>query len=114
MASLEKEILERLDRIEAHLAVQGEEFLTFEQGSEYLGFSTSYLYKLTSQNIIPFYRPSGKKIRFKRSELDAWIGGNRISSVSELEKDDRVAVSLSRRTLRGRRIKIGSLAKVST
>ena len=36
---------------------------------------------------IPFYKPNGKKIYFKRDELDEWIFGSRVSPHSEIEEE---------------------------
>lgn len=47
--------------------------LNFNQAAEYLGFSHSYLYKLTSRKIIPAHRPTGKVLFFSKSELDEWV-----------------------------------------
>jgi excisionase family DNA binding protein len=81
----QSQILERLDRIEAKLDQGAEEFLTFDQGADFLGLSPSYCYKLTHTNRLPFYRPGGKKIYFKRSELQKWIEDHRIASVEEVK-----------------------------
>jgi len=57
------------------------EYLTFKQTAEYLGLSESYLYRLTSSQQIPFYRPMGKKIYFKINELNKWIGRNKVDTL---------------------------------
>ena len=51
--------------------------LNFNQAAEYLGFSHSYLYKLTSRKIIPCHRPTGKMLFFSKAELDEWIFSQR-------------------------------------
>lgn len=61
--------------------------LTFDEATIYTGISKSYLYKLTSLNEIPFYKPNGKMIYFDRLELEAWLKRTRISSKSELENE---------------------------
>lgn len=38
-----------------------------------LGFSKSYMYKLSSAGMIPCYKPTGKTLFFLRSELEAWV-----------------------------------------
>jgi len=50
--------------------------LTFTEAADYLGFSKSYLYKLTSRQEIPHYKPSGKHLYFMKNELDEWIKRN--------------------------------------
>lgn len=57
--------------------------LTFKQGCEYLGYKPSYVYKLTSGNIIPFSKPNGKCIRFDSEKLDLWMLSNESISINE-------------------------------
>lgn len=59
--------------------------LSFEEGCQYLGYSKSYVYKLTSQNILPFSKPNGKKIFFEREKLEAWMLGNASDGIAERE-----------------------------
>lgn len=49
------------------------ELMTFKQACEYLGLSQSYLYKLTSKKFIKHYKPRGKLIYFRKSEIDKWV-----------------------------------------
>jgi len=63
------------------------EVLTLEEVSMYLGQSTSSIYKLTSKRGIPFYSPGGKKLYFKRTELDAWIYQSKVISSDEIESE---------------------------
>lgn len=58
--------------------------LSFEEAALYLGFAESYLYKLTSSQQIPFYKPLGKKLFFKREELDSWRLQNRTKTIEEI------------------------------
>jgi excisionase family DNA binding protein len=58
--------------------------LCFEEAARYLGFAESYLYKLTSLQQVPFYKPLGKKLYFKREELDAWLLRNRAKTIDEI------------------------------
>lgn len=60
------------------------EILTIEEAAEFLSVSKSYLYKQTSAQAIPHYKPTGKRYYFKRSELEAWILAGRISTKSEI------------------------------
>ncbi len=85
----EVEISERLERIEMLLersvTSTQKELMTIEEASIYLGFKMSYLYRLTSGNKIPFYKP-GHKVFFKKSDLDEWIFKHRESTHEEIEK----------------------------
>ncbi len=85
-----EEILQRLKRIEGLLKSQNlvqKPVINFNEACEYLELSQSHMYKLTSSSAIPHYKPNGKKIYFKRIELDAWLLRNRTASSDELEKE---------------------------
>ncbi len=76
-----KEIKELLQKQNIH----NKEFLSLEETSDYLQLSSSCLYKMTSKQEIPFYRPGGKKIYFRRIELDNWVLKSRVSSINDIE-----------------------------
>ncbi|MBD3863255.1 helix-turn-helix domain-containing protein [Olleya marilimosa] len=65
------------------LNIKQKDILTIEEASEFLGLSTSRLYKMTSNKEIPHYKPGGKKIYLKRLELEHWITGSRVSTDDE-------------------------------
>jgi len=62
--------------------------LNTREAARFLDLSPSSLYKLTSQKLIPFYRPNGKRIFFLRSELESWLLKTRI--VKEVLEPDFV------------------------
>ncbi|WCO01713.1 helix-turn-helix transcriptional regulator [Psychroserpens ponticola] len=78
------------------LNIQQKEILTIEEASEFLGLSTSRLYKMTSNKEIPHYKPGGKKIYLKRPELEQWITGSRVSTDDDctLKIDDYLSKPL--------------------
>lgn len=69
------------------------EVVLFDEASKILGMTKSYLYKLTHAHKVPFYKPNGKMIYFKRSELESWIFRNKVSSKSELDAKASTYVS---------------------
>lgn len=69
----EKDILARLTALEEKLKQDSNNPMNFHEACEYLGFAPSTLYKLTYQNIIPHYKPTGKRLYFFKKELDEWI-----------------------------------------
>ena len=84
------EVLSRLNKIEQLLESHNlcqKEVLTFNEGCLYCGFMPSHMYKLTSLNTIPYYKPNGKMIFFRRSELDAWLLRNRTSTKEEMQAE---------------------------
>ena len=59
----------------------GEEILTSRQALEFLKISRTKLWELTRNSAIPAYRIGGGKtsaLRYKRSELIAWLEDNQI------------------------------------
>lgn len=80
-------IFERLNQILEEQNLQKKEILTLEEASRYLGLSKSNLYKKTSLNTIPFYKPNGKIIYFNRSDLDLYMLSNRQATVDEIREN---------------------------
>ncbi len=77
----------KLDEIKDFISQQvlaTKEILNLSEAAAYAGISKSYMYKLTSARQITFYRPATKLIFFKRTELDAWLTQNRLSTASEI------------------------------
>ncbi|PKD21798.1 hypothetical protein APR41_02125 [Salegentibacter salinarum] len=59
--------------------------LSFEEACEYTGLSKSWMYKLTHRGDIPHYKPDGKKIYFKTTEIENWLLRNKVSSNAEIK-----------------------------
>ena len=64
-----------------------ENVLSFEEASRFLTLSKSYLYKLTSGNLIPHYKPQGKMLYFERAELEAWLRRNPVKTQAQIEAE---------------------------
>ena len=62
------------------------EVLNVTEAARYTSLATSQIYKLTHLHEIPHYKPRGKKIYFKRSELDEWLLTNKQLSHAEIEE----------------------------
>lgn len=60
--------------------------LTTDEAAAYLGVSKSYIYRLTSRNEIPCYKPLGKMCYFDRLELEEWIRSNRAATDAEISQ----------------------------
>ena len=63
------------------------EILTFSEACSFLGYSKSYLYKMTHSRQIVHFKPHGKKLYFKRSDLIDWLLRNRIKPIDEIEQE---------------------------
>jgi len=98
--SHEEMILNKLSEIATKLDEQNllqKTVLNFNEACSYLDVSPSHLYKLTSTRQIPHFCPQGKKLYFKRIELDEWLQRNRQDTTEEIDKQ------VSENLTRGRR-----------
>jgi len=75
---------QRLERIEVALTRQNDEVLNAKQAASYLDISLSHLYRLTSERRVPYYKPGGGRIYFRRSELDAYILDRPVSTRQQI------------------------------
>ena len=60
--------------------------LNFKEATDFLGFSPSYLYKLTSCQEIPHYKPKGKLVYFDRIELENWLKRNKVNTLEAINE----------------------------
>lgn len=81
-----KKIIPKLEEVR-ELLNKLDKPLKFDEAAEYLGFSKSYLYKLTAKILIPHYKPSGRFIFFMKRELDEWIRTNQAIEGIQSAKD---------------------------
>lgn len=103
---MQDNILQKLDSIEQRLIEQNllqKEIINFNEACLYLNLSSSYLYKLTSTNAIPCYCPQGKKLYFKRTELDTWLTNSRNKSADEIAQ--QAANYIAKNNPKTRRVK---------
>lgn len=61
--------------------------LSFDEASMFLHLSKSYLYKLTSGNLIPHYKPQGKMLYFEKAELETWLRQNPVKTRAQIEQE---------------------------
>lgn len=62
------------------------DILNAREAANYLSVTKGLLYKLTSTHRIPYYKPCGKRIFFKASELDRWLNAGRVPTEKELRE----------------------------
>jgi excisionase family DNA binding protein len=79
------QLVSELREIKEALKVQAPRPMTLSEAAVYLSVSRSYLYKLTSQNRIPYFKTAGgKRCMFKRENLNEWLLAHRVSTREEL------------------------------
>ncbi len=83
---MEKSIELRVSELE-NLVLHSKNVLSFEEASRFLNLSKSYLYKLTSGNLIPHYKPQGKMLYFEKTELETWLRQNPVKTRAQTEAE---------------------------
>jgi len=66
---------------------KNEKPLTFEEALLFLRVSKSTLYKLTHTKKIPFTKPGGKKLYFKKADLINWMNSNPVKSAAQIDEE---------------------------
>jgi excisionase family DNA binding protein len=61
------------------------EILTLEEASQFLNIAKQTIYGFTSKRLIPHFK-RGKKLYFKKSELESWILESKKVTAKEIEK----------------------------
>lgn len=82
---MEKSIETRVAELESMVFIS-KNVLSFDEASRFLNLSKSYLYKLTSGNLIPHYKPQGKMLYFEKAELEAWLRKNPVKTQEQIEQ----------------------------
>lgn len=83
---MSKEKLLPLTRMEKVTLVIGKTILTMDEAILFLGLSKSAIYKKTSSNNLPHYK-QGKKLYFKKSELEDWMLSNAVKTLEQIEEE---------------------------
>ena len=87
MAEEIKEILEAYKSLSARVEIleqqAGKTTLLIGDVATMTGMSKSHIYKLTSANQIPHYKPNGKHLYFDRAEVEAWMKRGRVQTNAE-------------------------------
>ena len=63
------------------------DILTLKDICRLFDISKSAAYKLTHGRKIPFYKPSGGKVYFKRDEVQKYFLSNRVSTQDEIDRE---------------------------
>jgi excisionase family DNA binding protein len=97
-----KKIFQEFEEVKRLLKLQNslnKNVLTIEEASLLTGLKISTLYKYVSENQIPSYKPQGKRLFFKRTELENWLLRNKQKSNYELENEVRNEMNKKNRNL---------------
>ena len=92
---MEQSIESRVSKLEQSLFIV-KSILSFDEASEFLNLSKSYLYKLTSSGQIPHYKPQGKMLYFEKSALENWLRQNPVKTCQQHFEEAQQFVMLSK------------------
>ena len=81
-----KSIEQRIEELE-NLVYLNKNVLSFEEACKLTNLSKSYLYKLTSTQQIPHYKPQGKMIYFEKDALEAWLRQNPVKTQAQISQE---------------------------
>ena len=81
-----KSIEQRIEELE-NLVYLNKNVLSFEEAGKFTNLSKSYLYKLTSTQQIPHYKPQGKMIYFEKDALEAWLRQNPVKTQAQISQE---------------------------
>lgn len=98
-----KIFLDRLGELEALIKMQGihqKDYLTIKEAAYYLQLSVSCLYKMKDKGELVYYKPGGKIIYLKKSDLDKWIDEGRVASLEEEGKIVEKYLSRTNKSIR--------------
>lgn len=63
------------------------DFITADETCKLLDISKNTLYGYTSKRLIPHYKIQGRKLMFKKSEINAFIEKGKIKTIEEIDKE---------------------------
>ncbi len=88
-----KTISDKLDTLKSITLIGAKEVLDIKEASLLTGYSTGYLYHLTSAGEIPHYKRN-RGVFFKKSELQEWLTSDRVPTKAELDRQSEQLLSL--------------------
>lgn len=67
------------------MSVNEKQILSFAEAISFLDVSKSFLYKMTSEGRITFFKPNNGKLYFRRADLENWMMQNEKKSLESLK-----------------------------
>lgn len=84
-ASITLEALnDKLDNLSRLTLIGSKTVLDFDETLLFTGLSRGYLYRLTSEKKIPFFKKN-RKLYFKKSDLEEWMLERRVPTSDEIQ-----------------------------
>lgn len=70
-----------------NLVYAAKEVLNLEEAAMFLGISKSSLYKMTHNQVIPYFKPNNKMVYFEKAELLKWLRQNPVASQAQISEE---------------------------
>ena len=80
-----QELTSKIDRLEKIALLGAKNVLTIDDVALITGFTKGHIYRLTSGQKIPHYKPNGRTLYFKKEEIEDWMLQNKIRTNTEIE-----------------------------
>ena len=81
------QVMEHRLEVTESLLSNAKEVLTVEEAAKFLGLSKSFVYKMTHEGLLPFYKPNGKVCYFERACLLEWMRSNKVATKDEVREE---------------------------
>lgn len=79
-----QELTAQIDDLKKLVIASSKEVLSIDECATFTSLSVNHIYRLTSTRAIPFYKPMGGKIYFKKSEIENWLLQGRQATNNEI------------------------------
>jgi len=83
---LQSEIIELRKDVQSLHVKQEKTFISVQEAAIILDLSVQTVYHYIHQRRIPYYKPNGRNVYFKKGELEEYIERHRIKSDEELDE----------------------------
>ena len=78
------EITKRLDELKSISLIAVQEMLNVDDVAFMHGFKPTYIRKMVEEGKIPYYKPFGGKLFFKKTEINELLQGGKVPSISDI------------------------------
>lgn len=90
----------KIERLEKITLIGTKNVLTLDEVVLVTGLSKGHIYRLTSTQGIPHYKPKGRNLYFKKDEIEEWLLRNRIATKAEIDNAASTYIVTGRNPLR--------------
>lgn len=74
------------EELKQHILIQFKEVFSISDFCLYTGFSKPYAYRIVKKKVLPFYKPLGKEIFFRKEDVISFLTSNKVESKKATEQ----------------------------